>query len=122
MRSGNRFSRRKLANWRSSPAILLAATVIFAGSAAALSFALETRPQLPRVHSYGSGDGSAVRTSTSSGTCNIKGNISMVTGERIYHVPGQVYYWTTRIDSLKGERWFCSEAEARQAGWRRSKL
>lgn len=52
--------------------------------------------------------------------CNIKGNIS-ANGERIYHVPGQKYYSVTIIDQAKGERWFCSEAEAIAAGWRRSK-
>jgi endonuclease YncB( thermonuclease family) len=51
--------------------------------------------------------------------CNIKGNIS-AKGEHIYHVPGQKYYSRTRISEGKGERWFCSEEEARQAGWRRS--
>jgi hypothetical protein len=51
--------------------------------------------------------------------CNIKGNISLL-GERIYHVPGQEYYPATRIDWLRGERWFCSEAAARKAGWRRA--
>ena len=55
-----------------------------------------------------------------SGTCSIKGNIS-VSGERIYHVPGQKYYAVTRIDTSKGERWFCTEAEARAANWRKSK-
>jgi len=52
--------------------------------------------------------------------CNIKGNIRINTGERIYHVPGQKYYQATRIDVFKGERWFCSEAEARQGGWRKA--
>jgi endonuclease YncB( thermonuclease family) len=52
--------------------------------------------------------------------CNIKGNISKK-GERIYHVPGQKYYSETRITESKGERWFCSENEAQQAGWRRSR-
>ncbi|TPK70784.1 hypothetical protein FJ527_28290 [Mesorhizobium sp. B2-4-18] len=55
-------------------------------------------------------------------SCNIKGNISYNTGERIYHVPGQEYYSETRISLLKGERWFCSEAEARAAGWRKSRV
>ncbi|MCT8999749.1 sunset domain-containing protein [Chelativorans intermedius] len=54
--------------------------------------------------------------------CNIKGNISHATGERIYHVPGQHYYSATRISLLRGERWFCSEEEALQAGWRRSRM
>ncbi|RWD31169.1 MAG: thermonuclease family protein [Mesorhizobium sp.] len=52
--------------------------------------------------------------------CNIKGNIS-ADGERIYHAPGQKYYSVTIINQAKGERWFCSEAEAVAAGWRRSK-
>lgn len=56
------------------------------------------------------------------GECNIKGNISVTTGERIYHLPSQDYYDETAIDFAKGERWFCSESEARQAGWRRSKV
>jgi len=54
-----------------------------------------------------------------SGGCDIKGNISR-SGERIYHVPGQRNYNDTRIDTRRGERWFCSEAEARAAGWRRA--
>jgi hypothetical protein len=54
--------------------------------------------------------------------CNIKGNISYYTDERIYHVPGQQYYSKTRISRQKGERWFCSEEAARKAGWRKSKL
>jgi len=53
--------------------------------------------------------------------CDIKGNISFDTGERIYHVPGQEFYESTAIDPAYGERWFCTEAEARAAGWRKSK-
>lgn len=55
------------------------------------------------------------------GTCNIKGNVSIDTGEQIFHVPGQKYYSRTKISPQYGERWFCSEAEARAAGWRKSK-
>lgn len=51
--------------------------------------------------------------------CPIKGNIS--SNGRIYHVPGSRSYDATRIDEGKGERWFCSEDEAIQAGWRRPK-
>ena len=52
--------------------------------------------------------------------CPIKGNISSK-GERIYHVPGGRRYDRTKIDSAKGERWFCSEEEAQAAGWRRAR-
>ena len=52
--------------------------------------------------------------------CMIKGNISK-SGERIFHVPGGSYYDRTKITPTKGERWFCTEADARAAGWRKSK-
>ncbi len=54
--------------------------------------------------------------------CNIKGNVSYNTSERIYHVPGQEYYNETKISPHRGERWFCSEQDARAAGWRKSKI
>ena len=54
--------------------------------------------------------------------CNIKGNISVNTGERIYHVPGQKYYAVTWINPFRGERWFCSEKAAQQAGWKRTRI
>lgn len=57
---------------------------------------------------------------TPAGGCKIKGNVSKK-GVRIYHVPGQKYYSKTVISERDGERWFCSEDEARQAGWRKSK-
>uniref|UniRef100_UPI004040F079 sunset domain-containing protein n=1 Tax=Nitratireductor rhodophyticola TaxID=2854036 RepID=UPI004040F079 len=53
--------------------------------------------------------------------CTIKGNIS-VRGERIYHLPHQDYYGKTWINPVRGERWFCSEADARAAGWRKSRV
>ena len=52
------------------------------------------------------------------GGCAIKGNISRK-GERIYHTPwGDRFYERTRIDEGRGERWFCSEKEAADAGFR----
>ena len=50
-------------------------------------------------------------------SCAIKGNINEK-GERIYHVPGDHWYATTKLDPSRGERWFCSEKEAQAAGWR----
>jgi hypothetical protein len=50
--------------------------------------------------------------------CPIKGNINR-DGERIYHTPwGSRSYERTKINTAKGERWFCDEAEAVAAGWR----
>lgn len=53
-------------------------------------------------------------------SCQVKGNIS-ATGEKIYHIPGGSFYGRTTIDESAGERWFCTEAEATAAGWRKSK-
>lgn len=49
--------------------------------------------------------------------CDIKGNIN-TKGHRIYHMPGQKHYQKTGIRPERGERWFCSEAQARASGWR----
>lgn len=48
--------------------------------------------------------------------CAIKGNVTR--NGRIYHMPWSPWYGQIRIDSAKGKRWFCSEAEALAAGWR----
>lgn len=58
-------------------------------------------------------------TSSTTGACTIKGNISS-TKEKIYHVIGCGSYNKTTIDESKGERWFCSEQEALDAGWRKA--
>lgn len=63
------------------------------------------------------------KTSTSpqpqkpAGACVIKGNINSK-GEKIYHLPGSATYARTKITASKGERYFCSEADAISAGWR----
>jgi len=63
-----------------------------------------------------SGGRSSVSTPTG---CVIKGNIS--SRGRVYHLPGDEFYDRTGINIAKGERWFCSEAEAQAAGWRRAR-
>ena len=52
--------------------------------------------------------------------CNVKGNISVSTGNKLYHVPGMEDYESTVINPSQGEKWFCSEAEAREAGWHKA--
>ena len=51
--------------------------------------------------------------------CPIKGNISQ--SGMIYHTPWSPWYTRTKINTAKGERWFCNEAEAIAAGWRAPK-
>lgn len=50
--------------------------------------------------------------------CNIKGTVG-ARGERIYHLPGDEAYDRAAVDAARGEQWFCTEAAARAAGWRR---
>lgn len=48
--------------------------------------------------------------------CAIKGNITA--NGRIYHTPWSAWYAKVKVEPEKGERWFCSEAEAAEAGFR----
>jgi endonuclease YncB( thermonuclease family) len=48
--------------------------------------------------------------------CAIKGNVTA--HGHIYHMPWSPWYGKVKVDQAKGERWFCSEADARAAGWR----
>ena len=52
--------------------------------------------------------------------CIIKGNISVDTGNKIYHLQGMEDYKSTVIDPSKGEKWFCSESEAISNGYRKA--
>lgn len=52
--------------------------------------------------------------------CDIKGNVSFDTGEKIYHLPGDEFYNQTVINTDYGERWFCTPEEAEANGWRRT--
>lgn len=53
--------------------------------------------------------------------CDIKGNISYSSKERIFHAPEQEYYAPTVITPMFGERWFCTEEDAIANGWRKSR-
>lgn len=48
--------------------------------------------------------------------CAIKGKITK--NGHIYHTPWSPWYEASRVDERRGERWFCSEADAVAAGWR----
>ena len=104
--------------------ILLWLALIAAGVGAA-AYAVSAEPArhvwqapAPQQHPPGNKTVKALRPTSH---CDIKGNISRSTGERIYHLPGQEFHAATRISRLRGERWFCTEAEARAAGWRRAR-
>jgi len=70
---------------------------------------------LPQAHRSQGDRATEARSPSEVTGCVIKGNRSR-RGDWIYHVPGQQYYEQTRPEEI-----FCSEAEARAAGYRRSK-
>ena len=53
-------------------------------------------------------------------SCSIKGNISIDSGKKLYHLPGMEDYETTNIEPIHGERWFCTEADAKASGWQKA--
>jgi len=72
--------------------------------------------RLAEVQATGSTHAQRVNRERKGSDCLIKGNIS--NNGRIYHIPGSRHYERTKIDTSRGERWFCSVDEAVRAGWR----
>jgi hypothetical protein len=50
----------------------------------------------------------------------VKGNID-AKGRKLYHLPGMKNYNQVKIDEAKGEKFFCTEQEAQEAGWTKAK-
>lgn len=53
--------------------------------------------------------------------CQIKGNIDSNSDRRNYYFPGCSQYKFTIVEKDIGEGWFCTEKEAKEAGFTRSK-
>ncbi|UVK39374.1 hypothetical protein LHFGNBLO_000734 [Mesorhizobium sp. AR10] len=102
--------------WRSLLAARLMLVLALLGITSVANVA--TGDQRQRVHSSG---GSSSKVVFRKAGCDIKGNINE-RGEHIYHMPGQEYYLATRVNPVRGERWFCSQWEAWWAGWRKAKV
>ena len=50
--------------------------------------------------------------------CAIKGNNDLDRNENLYLMPSCPYYHTVIIRRFEGDRWFCSEPEAKKAGFK----
>lgn len=57
-------------------------------------------------------------TNTKNPRCSIKGNIDRT--KKTYHMPGCTQYPFTVVEEDVGEQWFCTEKEAREAGFVKS--
>ena len=75
---------------------------------------------IPLVIKFGDSDSPSLITRITKPQCVIKGNISYNSGRKLYHLPGMEDYEQTRIDPSRGERWFCTESEAINNGWRKA--
>ena len=106
---------------RSNGGMDQAIALIVAALLATSSAAAADRIELPQLQMERPQPQTAQTETRPAPGCVIKGSV-FSSGDRIYQVPGGEYYAATRINPAKGERWFCSEAEATAAGWRRSKL
>lgn len=52
--------------------------------------------------------------------CVIKGNVRRDRGTRVYHLTECYNYEKIVVNEREGDRWFCSEEEAKKAGFRKS--
>ena len=52
--------------------------------------------------------------------CEIKGNFHQGTKDKVYHVPGCYNYNQVNINPNEGDRWFCTDKEAEEAGFKRA--
>jgi len=53
--------------------------------------------------------------------CSIKGNIIRKTNTKEYIIPSCKFYVASVVEKYRGEEWFCTEAEAKKAGYVKSK-
>lgn len=53
--------------------------------------------------------------------CAIKGNNPYRDGTKTYHTPNCPGYTFTKVELYKGDQWFCTEKEAKQAGYTKAK-
>ena len=60
-------------------------------------------------------------TQISNSKCKIKGNINDGRETKIYEFPGCGRYELTAVELFRGDQWFCSEKEAEDAGFVKSK-
>lgn len=53
-------------------------------------------------------------------SCTIKGNVNTTTNQKEYYLPSCGHYGNVLIYKFEGDDWFCTEAEARVAGFTKS--
>lgn len=83
--------------------------------------ALKTAYETAKAQSLGIWSSACRQTeNTDSPECRIKGNIDPQGGRKVYYLPGCVQYNTAVVEKDRGEQWFCSEKDAKEAGYQKS--
>ncbi len=70
-----------------------------------------------RTHSIGIFSPNCYQQHPPNPKCAIKGNIDRNKKVWVYILPACTYYDVSVIEKFKGERWFCTETEAKKAGF-----
>jgi endonuclease YncB( thermonuclease family) len=115
--------RRELADVYLSDGTLLAEVLAKSGSAyvhqragsnpALLAMGNEARKNMRGIY----GKTCTQWTNTDKPSCTIKGNNPGTTGNKTYHMPGCQSYAITAVQLYLGDQWFCTEKEAKAAGY-----
>jgi len=83
---------------------------------------LKTTSERARKHSLGIfSEKCRQRENPDNPECNIKGNIDKSENTRLYYYPGCAQYDFTIVEKDIGEKWFCTEEEAKTAGFTKAK-
>lgn len=102
---------------------LINEVMIREGLAAYRSEPGSAKEQMLSAHNYAESNKIGIYSSVCTDTfppdpkCNIKGNHDLDREENVYLTPGCPYYSLVTIRRFEGDRWFCTEAAARKAGF-----
>jgi len=83
----------------------------------------KNKEMLKTIADQAKGDGKGLfgkcqaKENTANPKCNVKGNIDDTTNEKRYYIPGCAQYAYTIVELDVGEAWFCTEKEAKAAGY-----
>jgi len=78
---------------------------------------LEAASRYARAHRLGIFSEKCYQVTPPDPKCNIKGNFDDNNNRKTYFLPECSYYDVTIVEKFRGEQWFCSEKEAKTAGF-----
>jgi endonuclease YncB( thermonuclease family) len=73
-----------------------------------------------RTNKIGIYSEACTQTASPNPTCLIKGNVNTSTNHKDYFLPSCGFYSAVIVYTFEGDAWFCTEAEAKKAGFTKS--